>query len=165
MQSIQSNREALWGMIKFYRFAMFTTRERGDVLRSRPMTTIQQDFDGTLWFFAAAESDVVRAIERYAQVSVSYGNSNDVDFVCVAGPAAIVGDAQCKEALWNPMVQAWFPQGPDADSVVLIKVRADRAEYWDSTHNKLVQLLSMVKAVANGSQPRAMGEHRKVSMQ
>ncbi len=152
-------------MIKSYRFAMFTTREQGDVLRSRPMTTIQQDFDGTLWFFAAAESDVVRSIERYAQVSLSYGNSNQADFVCVAGPATVVDDVQCKEALWNPMVQAWYPQGPDADSVVLIKVRADHAEYWDSDCSKLVQLLSMVKAVANGSQPRAMGEHRKVSMQ
>jgi general stress protein 26 len=165
MQSIQSNREALWSMIKCYRFAMFTTRERSDVLRSRPMTTVQQDFDGTLWFFAAAESDVVQAIERYAQVSVSYGNSNEADFVCVAGPAAIVDDVQCKEALWNPMVQAWFPQGAAADSVVLIKVRADHAEYWDSNNSQLVQLLSMVKAVATGSQPRAMGEDRKISMQ
>ena len=164
MQSIQKARETLWGMIKSYRFAMLTTRERSDVLRSRPMTTVQQGFDGTLWFFAATESDAVRAIERYAQVSLSYGNSNESDFVCVAGPATIVEDVQCKQALWNPSVQAWFPQGPEADSVVLIKVRADHAEYWDSSHSKLVQLLCMVKAVATGTQPRHLGEHRKVSM-
>jgi general stress protein 26 len=48
------------------------------------------------------------------------------------------------------MVQAWFPQGPDADSVVLIRVRVDHAEYWDGEYwdgqdNKLVQLISVFK--------------------
>lgn len=164
MTSKQDSHDILWDMIRSYRFAMFTTREPGDVLRSRPMTTLQQDFDGSLWFFAAADSDVVHAVESYAQVSLSYGNSNAADFVCVAGPATIVKDAQSKRDRWNPMVQAWFPQGPTTDSVVLIKVRADHAEYWDSNDSKLVQLLSMVKAIATGSQPRHIGEHRKVSM-
>lgn len=164
MQSEMSGRETLWKMLKSYRIAMFTTRERADVLRSRPMTMIQEDFDGMLWFFAAAASDVVRAIDRYAQVSLSFGNSNEADFVCVAGPATIVEDTESKRALWSPMVQAWFPQGPETDSAVLIKVRADHAEYWDSNHGRLVQLLSMVKAAATGTQPRHVGEHRAISL-
>jgi general stress protein 26 len=158
----QAQRAAFWDMIRQYRFAMFTTRDQGDVLRSRPMTTIQKDFDGQLCFFAPADSDVVKAVMRYAQVCLSYGNANESDFVCAAGPAEIDRNAEAKRRLWNSMVQAWFPQGPDADSVVLIRVRVDHAEYWDGRDNKLVQLISMLKAGASGKPPRNMGEHHTV---
>jgi general stress protein 26 len=161
---LQSQRAAFWDMIHQYRFAMFTTREQGDVLRSRPMTTIQKDFDGQLCFFAPADSEVVKAVTRYAQVCLSYGNSNESDFVCAAGPAEIDHGAEAKRRLWNPIVQAWFPQGPDADSVVLIRVRVDHAEYWNGQNNKLVQLISVLKATSNGKPPRNMGEHHTVSV-
>jgi general stress protein 26 len=151
-------------MIRKYRFAMFTTREPGDVLRSRPMTTVQKEFEGHLCFFAKADSDVVAAVNRYAQVCLSYGNSNDSDFVCAAGPAEIDAHPESKRRLWNPMLQAWFPEGPDADSVALIRVRVDHAEYWDGEDNKLVQLFSLLKAVSNGKPPRNMGEHHTLSM-
>ena len=34
--------------------------------------------------------------------------------------------------LWNAGAEAWLPQGPDDDSVVLIRVEAASAEYWDT---------------------------------
>jgi general stress protein 26 len=151
-------------MIRQYRFAMFTTREQGDVLRSRPMTTIQREFDGHLCFFAKSDSDVVHSVMRYAQVCLSYGNSNESDFVCAAGPAEIDKQPEAKRRLWNPMLQAWFPEGPDADSVALIRVRVDHAEYWDGQDNKLVQLISLLKAASSGKPPRNMGEHHALTM-
>ncbi len=110
--------EKLWTMINKARFAMFTTQEDGGVLRSRPMTTVQNRFDGSLWFFAKSDADIVRAIQRHARVSLSYGNSTSADFVAVSGTARIVTDVEKKRELWSAAVKAWFPEGPDAPTVV-----------------------------------------------
>ena len=68
-----------------------------------------------------------------------------------------------KKELWNPpAVQAWFPEGADSPQNVLLQVIPDHAEYWDSKSNKLVQLFTMAKALATGTPPRDIGEHRTV---
>ena len=156
-------REKLWSMIKKYRFAMLTTQEAGG-LRSRPMTTIERDFDGTLWFFAKADSAGVTALAAHPQVCLSYSDADNFDFVCVAGSAAVVTDTSKKKELWKPAVQAWFPEGAESAQNVLIKVTPDHAEYWDSKSNRLVQLFALAQALARGTPPRDLGEHRHVAM-
>jgi hypothetical protein len=69
-----------------------------------------------------------------------------------------------KKELWKPAVQAWFPEGAESPQNVLVKVVPDHAEYWDSKSNKLVQLFTMAKALATGSPPNDIGEHRTVAM-
>jgi general stress protein 26 len=65
-------RQKLWQLIQKHRFAMLTTHADGDVLRSRPMTTIERNFDGSLWFFARTDSQTAAAIARRAQVCLGY---------------------------------------------------------------------------------------------
>jgi general stress protein 26 len=156
-------REKLYSLIKKYRFAMLTTNE-GGALRSRPMTTIDRDFDGSLWFFAKADSATVTALGAHSGVCLSYSDSDNFDFVCVAGQASVVTDVAKKSELWKPAVQAWFPEGAESPLNVLIKVTPDHAEYWDSKSNKLTQLFSMAKALATGTPPNDMGEHQNVPL-
>jgi len=164
MTDAESARGKLWAMIEEYRFAMLTTQESGAALRSRPMTTLKREFDGTLWFFAKADSAAVTSLSAHPQVCLSYSDSDNLDFVCVAGPAVAVTEVAKKRELWNPAVQAWFPEGAESPLNVLIKVTPDHAEYWDSKSNKLVQLFTLAKALATGTQPRDMGEHRNVPL-
>jgi len=163
MQQDDPVRGKLWSMIRKHRFAMMTTQEGGD-LRSRPMTTIDRDFDGSLWFFAKADSATVSALTARPQVCLSYSDPEAFDFVCVAGPAWRVTEVAKKKDLWTPAVQAWFPEGAESPLNVLVKVTPDHAEYWDSKSNKLVQIFSMAKALATGTPPRDLGEHRHVPM-
>jgi general stress protein 26 len=155
-------RQRLWRMVKDFRFAMMTTLHPGNVLRSRPMTTIDRAFDGTLSFFAHADSGVTNAIAANPQVCLAYGDPGRADFVCVAGPAVLVDDAGRKRELWSPAVQAWFPEGAEASSVLLIELTPDHAEYWDSKSSRITQLFSMARAVATGTTPAGIGEHRNV---
>jgi general stress protein 26 len=164
MNQDDAAREKLWSMIKKHRFAMMTTQEGSDTLRSRPMTTIERDFDGTLWFFAKANSAAATTLSGHPQVCLSYSDSDALDFVCVAGPAVIVTEVAKKKELWKPSVQAWFPEGADSPQNILVKVTPDHAEYWDSKSNRLVQLFTLAKALATGTPPRAAGEHRNVTM-
>jgi general stress protein 26 len=142
-----------------------TSQHDGGALRSRPMTTIDQEYDGSLWFFAKSDADVARALTSYPEVCLSYASLDAADFVCVAGPATVVTDVSKKRQLWKPAVQAWFPEGYDSPTVVLIKVTPNHAEYWDSKDSQLVRLFTLAKAIASGSTPADMGEHRAVVFQ
>ena len=156
------SRDQLWRMIRKYRFAMMTTLDSGGLMRSRPMTTIDRDFDDSLWFFSKSDSAAVAAVAAHAEVCLSYSDSDKFDFVCVVGPAVVVTDVAKKLALWTPAVQAWFPEGAESAHNVLVKVTPEHAEYWDSKSNKLTQLFSMARALATGTPPLGMGEHREV---
>src|SRR5689334_9809627 len=112
-----ASHEKLWEIIKDCRFAMLTTLEEDGSLRARPMTTVQKNFGGTLWFFAPTDSDAARAVETKDEVCVAYANIDKGEFVSVSGTASLVQHTAIKEALWNPMVQAWFPQGPNSPEV------------------------------------------------
>jgi general stress protein 26 len=160
---IQGAREKLRSMIGKHRVAMLTTRVE-NTLRSRPMTIVNHSADGSLWFFAAADSAAAGELKQHAHVCLSYSDSSKPDFVSVSGDAAIVTDMAKKRALWNTSVQEWFPEGAESTRVVLVEVRPLQAEYWDSAGNKLVQLFGYAKAAAGGRVPLDLGEHSNVPL-
>lgn len=41
-------------------------------------------------------------------------------------------DVEKKRELWSSFVAAWFTVGPDDTEIVLLRVHAETAEYWDS---------------------------------
>jgi len=163
MTNEDSPYDKLWRMIDKSRFAMFTTIEPDGTLRSRPMTTVQNHFDGNLWFFAKAGTDIVRAIGANPCVSLSYGDSKNADFVAVSGRASLVDDVAKKRELWTPAIEAWFPEGAESPAVVLIDVEAEHGEYWDSAA-KLVQLFSAARALASSKKPPGQAEHVKLAI-
>ena len=68
----------------------------------------------------------------------------------LSGRAEVVHDASKAEELWNPIYKAWFPKGLDDPNLVLLKIKTERAEFWDSPSGKVVQLFGYVKALATG---------------
>jgi general stress protein 26 len=75
----------------------------------------------------------------------------------------MVKDRAKIEELWNPVHQAWFPEGLDDPSLCLLKVSVEQAEYWEGTSSTLVQLFGMVKAIATG-QEADYGENEKIKL-
>jgi general stress protein 26 len=148
-------------LIKGERFGFLTTITMDGRLTSRPMTLQEVEFDGDLWFFAERDSAPVEDIAASPQVNVGVGSGGS--WVSLTGDAVVVEDAAKKRELWNSAVGAWFPQGPDDDSVVLIKVEADSAEYWDSPGGRLATAFSFVKAKVTGERIQA-GENEKVDL-
>ncbi len=148
-------------LIKGERFAFLTTIAPGGKLTSRPMTLQEVEFDGDLWFFAERGSHPVDHIAANPQVNVGVGSGGR--WVSLTGQASVVDDVAKKKELWNGGVGAWFPQGPEDPSVVLIEVDGDSAEYWDSPGGRLATALSFVKAKATGQRIDA-GENEKVEL-
>ncbi len=148
-------------LAKDIRIAMFTTVDpAGDVI-SRPMAQQEVEFDGDLWFFAERDSRKVAHITADPRVGVTL-TSNDT-WISLNGTAAVVDDPAKAERLWNTWVQAWMPQGPRDPSVVLIKVSAESAEFWDTPGGRVASVLSFVKAKVTG-EPYDGGENERVSL-
>jgi general stress protein 26 len=143
------------------RFGMLTTTAADGTLMSRPMALQEVAFDGDLWFFAARDSRKVRHLDSHPQVNVTVGSGSS--WVSLTGTGVVVTDAAKKRELWNTVVEAWFPDGPDDDGVVLFKVAADSAEYWDSPGGRLATALSFAKAKLTGERYSG-GENETVDL-
>ena len=154
--------EKLKSIIKDVEVAMLTTND-GGVLRSRPMQTQQAEFDGDLWFFTSSNTHKAEEIEKDNQVNVSYAAPEDNSYVSISGTAEIVADKTKMEELWSPILKAWFPKGLDEPDIILLKVNANQAEYWDSASSSLVQAFGLLKSLVTGERADG-GEHAQISL-
>jgi general stress protein 26 len=147
-------------LIKDHRIAMLTTRDPFGTLISRPMALQEVEFDGDLWFFAERGSRKVLHVGASSQVNVTVSGSGS--WVSLTGEASVVEDVEKKRELWNAGAEAWLPQGPDDDSVVLVRVEGRSAEYWD-TPGRIATVLSFAKAKATGERYSG-GENERVDL-
>ena len=144
-------------------FAMLTTVCNDGSLRSRPMSTQQFEFDGTLWFFTSTDTAKVGEIQHDQHVNVSYAKPSDQKYISVTGRASLVNDRAKIKELWNPVHKAWFPEGPDDPRLALLKVDVDKAEYWDSPSSTVMHIIGFVKALATGTEYQP-GENKKINL-
>jgi general stress protein 26 len=150
-------------LIKEIKIAMLTTAEGDGSLRSRPMATQKEPFDGTLWFFTQVNSGKVSEIEAERHVNVSYADVGNQRYVSVSGRGTVVQDRAKAEQLWSPLLKAWFPQGLEDPTLALLRVEVTEVEYWEAPHGAVVRLAGFVKAIATGERYQA-GEHGRVKM-
>jgi general stress protein 26 len=150
-------------LISDIQFAMLTTVEPDGTLRSRPMATQQQEFDGDLWFFTRADAPKVDEVEHEQHVNVSFADPNRQHYVSVSGRARLVRDRRKIEELWNPAYRAWFPDGLDDPQLALLKVSADKAEYWDGQTSAVAHLFGLAKAAVTGQSYQG-GENEKINL-
>ena len=127
---------------------MFTTIDAEGHFVSRPMAQQLTEDDGDLWFFAERDSRVIEQITAHPHVSLTLSSSDT--WISIDGDAELVDDSAKAKELWNTFVEAWLPQGPDDPNVVLIKVDAHTAEYWDSPGGRVASLISLVKSKVTG---------------
>ena len=97
------SREKVAELIKDIQFAMLTTATRDGQLRSRPMTMLDVEFDGDLWFFVGASSPQVAEMRADDQVNLSFANPGDNAYVSLSGTAQISRDRAKIEELWKPV--------------------------------------------------------------
>jgi len=132
--------ETLRELIKDVDTAMLTTASE-EGLVSRPMKTQEVEFDGDLWFFTKKETNKYDEILNDQDVNVAYAGKS---YVSVRGRAEIVEDLNKKTELWNKALEKIMQTTYDDPDVVLIKVKAEAAEYWE-TGNFVKRIAFMYK--------------------
>jgi general stress protein 26 len=109
--------------------AMLITRAQDGALRGRPMAIAGKEPNGDLWFAAQVDSPKIDELLGENQVCATMQASSR--FLNVSGRAEIVRDRQRIERMWKPAWKAWFPNGKDDPKLVLVRLVASEAEYWD----------------------------------
>lgn len=158
----ESNTEKLESLIRSIGIGMLTTEDENGCMRSRPMATLDSPLseDNSLWFFSRSDSGSIHDGEW---VNVSYSDPATNSYVSVSGIIRLVRDKRRSEELWKPIHRAWFPDGVNDPSLVLLQVHIQQAEYWDSPHSKVGEFFGMAKAIAKG-EVYSPGAHERVNL-
>lgn len=163
-QTRENDLEKLRKLVKDIDFCMLTTIDEGGDLHSRPMSSNGDiDANGDIWFFTNVSSHKVSEIEKLPRVNVSFADPDNQRYISVSGTAELSRDRAKIDELWRPQFKIWFPEGKDDPEIALLRVRLEKAEYWDSPASSIGYALSFVSSLVTGKEPD-LGENRKVDL-
>jgi len=158
-------RQEFGDVLAHFDTAMLVTKGPGGTFRSRPMAIAGRESNGDLWFATSIESPKVIELEKDSEVCAAMQSSSR--FMSVSGRAEIVKDRQRIEQFWKPQWKVWFPKGKDDPSIVLVRLVASEAEYWDQHGAKgLSYLIEGARALLRGEKPKAddASQHAKLNL-
>lgn len=165
MMQPHSDLQRLAELIKDIRVAMMTTFPTEPTeyfCHTRPMYTQPvhpEAFTGELVFVTDFGTGKVQEIAREDRVLLTYSDPSHNRHVSVLGRATTERDPTKVRELWNMMLKAWWPAGPDDPSIAIIRVQVDSAEYWDGPSNALFTL-HVIKSLVTG---KALNESMRES--
>ena len=151
-------------IVKAVDICMLTTVDEQGDLHSRPMSNNREvEFDGDLWFFTYGSSHKVNEIGRVPKVNASFADTDAQLYASVTGQAEIVRDRAKINELWQPQLRAWFPEGVETPDIALLKVTAERGEYWDGSQSIVAHAVSFVASLVAGKSAQ-FGENEKLNL-
>lgn len=129
---------------------MFLTFKAVRPMPARPMNLLKVDEDGTLYFFSEKTSNTNTEILTDPSVQLFFENRGRSEYLSVYGNATITQDREKIKELWTPAAKIWFQGGAEDPALTLISVKPHDVQYWDTKHNKMVQLLKMAASLVSG---------------
>ena len=108
--------------------AMLVT-QRGRELRSRPMEIVDRSTDGRVWFITSIDSAKLEELTENPDVNVAM--QDDPRFLSISGAVRATRDREKVDEVWKESFDAWFPEGREDPTVVLLEVVPTYVEYWD----------------------------------
>ena len=160
----ESPRDHFQSVIEKFSTAMLVTRTPEGQIRARPMSIAEVRENADVWFVTCSDDGKAEEVRFDSNVCVAMTDGDR--HISLSGKAELDDDREKLRAMWNPKIQVFFPDGPDAANVVLLKVQADQGEYWDvAGTNKARYLARGAVAYFTGDRPK-MDEsmHKKVDL-
>ena len=131
--------------------ALLVTRGPDGHLHARPMATQKRHHREGLWFATYGSSDKCREIAADARVALAFHEGkHEASYLSVSGRAEIVRDRRKIDELWDPSWNAWFPDGPEEEDLVLIRVVPEHVEWVRPEGGKLKVWKTMAKRALTG---------------
>lgn len=118
-------------------FCLLSTKAADGTIAARPMSNNREvAFDGDSWFFADDSARLVGEIAADPTVGLGFqGKAGLLGmrplFIAIEGRAELIRDKDRFAAHWTTGLERWWPDGIDTPGLVLIRVAAVRAHYWD----------------------------------
>jgi len=128
----------------------FCTVSMGGDLHARPMTVIEMDDDGALWFFTEAGSLKNVELDHDPRVTLFFKEGDNAGHLKLDGIATEVTDRETIHRLWTPKLRAWFTEGEDDPRISVLRVDPTGGEYWDNRHGSAVAGIKMLFGALTG---------------
>lgn len=142
-------KKKLGKIVGSFRDAMLISVESDGGMHARPMHIADFHSSGEIWFVTSRSADKTQDIDRDLRCCVTMQGGGH--YVSVTGIAELIDDRDKAKALWSESMRPWFPGGPEDPLLVLVRVIADHAEYWDQTGMRGVRyLFEAARAVVQG---------------
>lgn len=117
----------------------------GVPLSARPMTVLEVDDRGDLWFISRRDSTKDEEVKEDPFIHLLFQKNQRNGFLNIYGLSEVQDGREKIKKLWSPAtMNAWF-DGPDDPEISLIKVSPLQGHYWDDAYGGLI---SMVKIAA-----------------
>jgi general stress protein 26 len=114
-------------LVKAGNSCFFCTLGLGSQLHARPMTVMEVDDGGVLWFF-----------------TLFFKESDNGGHLKLDGHATQLTDRDVIHRLWSPKLRAWFTEGEDDQRICVLRVDPVSGEYWDNRHGSAIAGLKML---------------------
>jgi general stress protein 26 len=139
-------------MLREFDTALLTSITPEGLVRARPMAVQDPGEipDCDLWFVTSSDSGKVAEIARERQVGVCAYHPGNRGWLSISAWATFERDEELIRRLFKPAWKAWFVNGPDDPTIVLLKLMVERAEYWEPEGGRVRVLYEMVKARLKG---------------
>jgi general stress protein 26 len=154
--------EKIKELVSRSRVCMLGTSEDG-FMKFRPMSHVDIDDEGKIWFFTSKDSWKAEDIQRNPSVQLIYINESDSIYLTMECTAHLIFDPQRMKELFTPFVKAWFPNGLKDPSLALLSVQPMGIEYWANDDSKILTYIKMLSSAVTGSQP-SVGEHDRLTL-
>jgi general stress protein 26 len=111
---------------------------------ARPMTVLQVDNAGALWFLSANDSHKNRELVVDPHVTLFFQGSTHSEFLRLAGRASISTDKAKIHELWSPLFSTWFTEGENDPRITVLQFAPTEGYYWDTKHGIAVAGVKML---------------------
>ncbi len=152
------NTQRAWDMMSSVSTCMVVS-ERDGQMHSRPLSSIVEQDEETVYFISIAKSPQIGHIKAGSSLMLNFSNGSN-QFLAAHSVAEISDDRALIKRLWNPGAQAFWPEGPETANVTVIIAKPTHAEYWDGP-SQLVSAAKMAFALATGTTPN-LGDNQTV---
>jgi general stress protein 26 len=117
---------------------------------TRPMSVLQADEAGHLWFLSATDSHTNAELAVDPAVKLYFQRSTHAGFMELDGTAIVSQDQAKIKELWSFVLKTWFTEGEHDPRISVIQVMPREGYYWDNKHGQAVAGAKMLVGAAIG---------------
>lgn len=131
--------EELNGVLSHFSSGMLVTLGADQTPQARPMHIAERDEDGTMWFVTSADSAKASELRRDPRASVTFQSGSR--YAHIHGHILLSDSQEKIRALWSDAWRVWFPDGPTADDILLLRFSPRAGEYWDISGTQAISFV------------------------
>jgi len=151
-------------LVEEVRVCMFITNNQTEEEHTRPMSVVDVEDNGTLWFYTDIRSIKVEEVATQRKVHLTFAHPGKENYLDVCGTGNVVNDKELIKQKWSPVVKAYFPNGADDPNIALLRVQPYSVYYWEAESGKMVQFLKMAVSAVTGNTKIAQSAEGKLNL-